>query len=322
MTTNTEKTEDIHVSEEKDGSAVVDLPESMAPEQDDGDDAGTQSTKNTDAGDDDADHPDDTDAIRSARRDRRRAKKVYIKKTNEEKDQRLQMLQRENQELKERMSVVERRTHGTELARMDKAIEDAELKMQYAKLKMAEATSAGDGEAMAKAQDMWYDTRRQIEAMKSVKDQAVNSTRPQGIDGENQEMRRHASSWVDNNPWYDSNGDDEDSEIAKLVDQKMVKEGWNPNKPEYWSELDRRLQKRLPHRYNEDIDERPSRSRPRSVVTSSGRENSSSGGSRSTFVLTPQQVSAMKDAGFWDDPEKRSKMIKRYAVDARNNQRN
>jgi len=26
----------------------------------------------------------------------------------------------------------------------------------------------------------------------------------------------------------------------------------------------------------------------------------------------------MKDAGFWDDPEKRNKMIKRYAIEARN----
>jgi hypothetical protein len=27
----------------------------------------------------------------------------------------------------------------------------------------------------------------------------------------------------------------------------------------------------------------------------------------------------MKDAGFWDDPQKRAKMIKRYAQEARNN---
>jgi hypothetical protein len=29
----------------------------------------------------------------------------------------------------------------------------------------------------------------------------------------------------------------------------------------------------------------------------------------------------MKDAGMWDDPEKRNRMIKRYAIEARN-QRN
>ena len=36
------------------------------------------------------------------------------------------------------------------------------------------------------------------------------------------------------------------------------------------------------------------------------------------FVLEPEQVRAMKDAGFWDDPVKRAKMIKRYAEQSRN----
>jgi hypothetical protein len=34
-------------------------------------------------------------------------------------------------------------------------------------------------------------------------------------------------------------------------------------------------------------------------------------------MLEPDQVRAMKDAGFWDDPVKRNSMIKRYAAEAR-----
>lgn len=327
MTTETKDELDIKVSEAVDGSAVVDLPDSLAQHGDDDDDSSDDQklASGGDAGgDDDVDHPDDTEAIRAARRNRRKAKKEYIKRTNEEKDQRLQLLSRQNQELQERLAVVERRTHSTELARMEKAIEDAELKMQYARMKMAEATSAGDGEAMAKAQDMWYETRRQVEAMKSTKERAAQATQSQPTDQRSQrELQRHASDWMERNSWYDPESGDEDVEIAKIVDQKLVKEGWNPAQQEYWDELDRRLQKRLPHRYNDDQDERPSRSRPRSVVTSSGRENSaSSGGSRNTFVLSPEQVRAMKDAGFWDNPTQRAKMIKRYAIENRNNSRN
>jgi len=33
-------------------------------------------------------------------------------------------------------------------------------------------------------------------------------------------------------------------------------------------------------------------------------------------------VRAMKDAGFWDDPQKRAKMIKRYAMEARSQRSN
>jgi hypothetical protein len=328
MSTETKDELDIKVSEAVDGSAVVDLPDSLAQHGDEDDDDSSDDQKLASGGDaggdDDADHPDDTDAIRAARRNRRRAKKEYIKRTNEEKDQRLQLLSRQNQELQERLSVVERRTHSTELARMDKAIEDAELKMQYARMKMAEATSAGDGEAMAKAQDMWYETRRQVEAMRNTKERAAQAPQAQPTDQRSQrELQRHASNWMERNSWYDPESTDEDVEIAKIVDQKLVKEGWNPAQQEYWDELDKRLQKRLPHRYNDEQDERVSRSRPRSVVTSSGRENSaSSGGSRNTFVLSPEQVRAMKDAGFWDNPTQRAKMIKRYAIENRNNSRN
>lgn len=316
---------DIKVSEDKDGGAVVELPEHLAPvnENEDADDDNQDDDDHAEGGkiegDDgsDEDHPDDTDAMRAARKRRRKAKREYLKTANAEKEARLQNLLRQNQELQERLAVVERKTNSADLARMDKVIEDKELRLQYAKMKMAEATSASDGEAFAKAQDMWYETRREVENLKAMKEAAVKNTQAPATD--NRELQRQATKWMERNPWYDPQGDDEDSEIAKIIDQKLVKEGWNPNQAEYWQELDKRLQKRLPHRYTDDTDERPSRARPRSVVTSSGRENFSGNGSKNTFVLKPEQVRAMKDAGFWDDPVKRQKMIKRYAIEARNN---
>lgn len=318
-TENKEKLDDIQVSEEKDGSVRVDLPDHIqSPDEpeDDGDDKGASLAEGGEV--DEQDHPDDTDAIRAARRNQRRARKEMVKQKNAEKDIRLQNLQRQNQELLERLSVVERKTQSADLARIDKALEDKELRLQYAKMKMAEATTNSDGEAFSKAQDMWYEVRREIESIKAIKEQAVRTSSNQPIQ-DNREMQRQASKWMDRNPWYDPNGDDEDVEIAKVVDQRLVKEGWNPNSSEYWEELDRRLQKRIPHRYTEDHDERPTR-RPRSVVTSSGRENISGSGARNTFTLSPEQVRAMKDAGFWDDSEKRNKMIKRYAQEARQSQ--
>jgi hypothetical protein len=54
-------------------------------------------------------------------------------------------------------------------------------------------------------------------------------------------------------------------------------------------------------------------------VTGSGREFASNNGRGNSFTLSPDQVRAMKDAGMWDDAEKRAKMIRRYALEARNN---
>ena len=206
--------EQIDVVEEKDGSAVVELPGDVAPP--DG-----QETAQEAAGDDggDVDRPGDSDAVREARRARRRAKKDLVRRTSEEKDQRLQMLQRQNQELMERLSVVERKTHSSDLARLDKAIEEEELRYRYAAQKMKDATSASDGEAFGRAQEMWYEARRKIEAMKSLKDRAAQATKQQGA--VNPQVTRLANSWMDRNDWYDPSGSDEDTAIAKVVDRKL-----------------------------------------------------------------------------------------------------
>ena len=302
-----DKTEDINVVEEKDGSVTVDLPDQLADQIDRGSDVNAD-----DPGD--VDHPDDSDAVREARRNRRRAKKVYIKRTNEEKDQRLGLLQRQNQELMERLSVVERKTHGADMARYDKAMEDEQYRLKYAQQKMKEATDNSDGEAFTKAQELWYDTRRKLEAMNNYKEQVAKAGSTESSPA-NPKLVRLANDWMEANSWYDPEAGDEDTQIAKVIDKRLAAEGWDPATKDYWDELDSRLQKRLPHRYTRDAGENSRRS-PRSVVTGSSRESSRGNGSQ--FVLEPEQVRAMKDAGFWDDPEKRNKMIKRYAIEARN----
>jgi hypothetical protein len=125
---------------------------------------------------------------------------------------------------------------------------------------------------------------------------------------------------MSDNDWYNPDGADIDSKITKVIDESLLAEGWDPASNDYWEELDRRLSKRLPHRYTDDTFETNSQRslKRRSVVTGSGRENvPSSGAGRGSFVLDPEQVRAIKDAGFWDDPQKRNRMIKRYAEQAR-----
>jgi hypothetical protein len=313
MTTENELNK-IVVTEEADGSAVIDLPDSIESPDEQEDDREMASGG---AIDDDV-APEDETEYQRARREKRRAKRDLAKKTGVEKDMKLQHLERKNQELMERLSVVERKTHSADLARIDKAIEDQELRLQYAKMKISEAASASDGHAMAEAQEMMYESRRQMEALTNFKKAAVEPRQNQG-NVPDPRLQRLASNWMEKNDWYDPNARDTDSKIAKQIDETLVSEGWDPTSPDYWNELDNRLHKYLPHKYNDSTDVRSSTKRPRSVVTSSGRESVNGSTNRNTFVLKPEQVRAMKDAGFWDDPDKRSKMIKRYAQEARNN---
>jgi hypothetical protein len=316
MTTENEF-DKIVVTESADGSAVIDLPDSIESPDEQDDDRSASAGESSDGGDDDV-APENESEYQRARREKRRAKRDLAKKTGVEKDMKLQLLERKNQELMERLSVVERKTHSADLARIDKAIEDQELRLQYAKMKIAEAASAADGNAMTEAQEIMYDARRQMEALTNFKKAAVEPRQAQG-NVPDPRLQRLAANWMEKNDWYDPNGRDTDSKIAKQIDEGLVAEGWNPTSQDYWEELDNRLQKYLPHKYNDNTGVRSSTKRPRSVVTSSGRESVNGSTNRNTFVLQPEQVRAMKDAGFWDDPTKRAKMIKRYAQEARNN---
>lgn len=316
--------EQIEVKEAVDGSAVVDLPDNIPNPQaeDSGDsdeDRDEPSMADGGSASEDDDHPDDSEALRAAKRDRRRTKKQLVRQTNAEKELKLQMLERQNQELIQRLSVVERKTHSADLARIDKAIEDSELRINYAKMKLSEAAEARDGNAMAKAQELWMEARQQAESLRNLKKNATQPRQESSIP--DPRLQRNAAAWMERNSWFNPDGKDLDSKVAKQVDEQLTSEGWDPNSSEYWEELDNRLQRYVSHRYNGKTDETPNqRSKPRGIVTGSGRESASRAGGKNTFTLSPEQVRAMKDAGFWDDSEKRNKMIKRYASEARQTQ--
>ena len=321
-----DKDEIIDVKEELDGSAVIELPDSIpspdvkeeiqakqANEDSDEADERARAAEMANGGEIDS----EAEALREAKRSKRRARKEYHKQVSVEKDKTLQFLERQNQELLERLAVVEKKTQGSEIARINKAIEDQETKILFAKQKIEEATSTGDGKLLTSAQEMWFEARKQFEALDNLKRQSVAPQQQQTIQAPDPMVQRHASNWMVDNQWYDPNGRDADSKVAITIDQALADEGWNPKSQEYWEELDNRLAKYLPHRYSGEVESvSPSTRRPKNVVTSSGRENAaSSGGRGNTFTLTPDQVRAMKDAGMWDDPDKRAKMIRRYATE-------
>jgi hypothetical protein len=325
-----ENQDDIAVVEGQDGSATVDLPENML-EGIEGDDQNASQDAKNDGGsvqDDDADHPDDDDELRDVKRSRRRIKKELIRKTNQEKDLRLQQLQRENEEFKRRLTQLERNTKSADLVRIDKGIEDAQVRLEYAKMKLAEATQNGDGEAMVEAQTLWQQAQEEARNLTTLRKQADQELRQpqQNVNVPDPDVQRQAAKWMNRNKWYNPNGGDGDSRVAKKIDELMVTQGWNPSDPDYWDELDSRLQKELPHRYNDsnDTDTRDVR-RPRNVVGSAGREASAAygGSNRTQFVLSPERVKAMKEVGAWDNPERKQRMIKQFIeFDRQNGRRN
>ena len=308
----------IVIQEEKDGSATIELPSSIPSpqvEEEHGSDEADERARDAEMGDG-GEVDADAEALREQKRLKRHRRKEYHKQVSSEKDVKLTILERQNQQLLERLSVLEKKSYGSDLARLDKAMEDQETRILFAKQKIKEATETGNGDLLTSAQEMWFEARRQHESLDDLKKRSVAPQRQNTIQAPDPQLQRHASKWMANNSWYDPNGRDPDSKRALIEDQILAEENYDPKTQEYWEELDKRLQRVIPHRYTDPVDEKP-RSRPRNAVTSSGREYASTNGRGNSFTLSPDQVRAMKDAGMWDDAEKRAKMIRRYALEAK-----
>jgi len=308
---------EMQVDEEQDGSALVTLPENETPAVEENQGKPESDYRNDDDEDGEPNQAIDPEReeLRAQRREERKLKKQISRERYNQANHQVTFLTKRNQELAERLAVLEKKTSGAELARVDKAIEDAGVQVEYAKMKMQEAVAQSDGVALTRAQEMWFEAKRKQESLESVKTQATRqmSQPRQNINVPDPMVQKLAADWMERNTWYNPHGTNEESEIAMMIDKKLTAEGFDPSTPDYWDELDERLEKYVPQKVNRGYNDSSVRKeRPRSVVTSSGRESTASTRGNE-FRLSPDRVAAMKEAGMWDNPELKQKAIRKYA---------
>jgi len=311
---------EMQVAEEQDGSAVAQLAEGEAPEVEQKPELAEGGEVEVNDANDGLDSDPDREQIRAARREERKLKKQIHREKTKESNHLINALKSQNQQLAERLAHLEKRTSGAELARVDKAIDDTEVQIEYAKMKMREAVANQDGDAVVKAQEMMYESQRKHESLKNIKDQATRQMSQPAkptMNVPDPSVQRNAAAWMERNPWYDPQAKDMDSEIAQRLDKKLTDEGYDPSSPDYWEELDDRVAKYIPHR----AESAPQRTTARPRMTGSGRESAPSGRANE-FRISPDRVAAMKEAGMWENQELRAKAIKKYAAWDRENKRN
>jgi hypothetical protein len=282
---------------------------------DDGDDDGEEHQDDHNEGETD----EEREAIREARREERKLKKELKKQRDLSAKNKISMLERHNEELARRLAAVENTAASYQFAQVDKAIEDEATRVEYAKMKLVQAAQANDGAAQVEYLEQLQDAKTKLAQIQAYKKQQLEEAkRPkQNVPNEiSNEVQKNATKWLKGNKWYDPQARDTDSKIAKVIDQDLAAEGWDPAEPEYWEELDNRLSARLPHRYSAK-----GNSVKRANPTASSRTANPSGNSATTITLSRERVQAIKDAGKWDDPAARSKAIKAYAEYDRQNRK-
>lgn len=172
----------------------------------------------------------------------------------------------------------------------------------------AEAVARGDGIGASKAlriRDQAANEYREAEVLRSrlmsIGQEPAQRPTQRGPDPR---VVQKAKAFVEKHSWIDPSGlRDEDSAVARALDMKLQADGYDPSTDEYWDRLESTLEKKLPHRF--------SKGGRASPPVTGGMDRAGSG--KKTFYLSPERKKALVDAGVWDDPVARNKMIKRYA---------
>jgi hypothetical protein len=311
--------EDIAIKERDDGSALAAMDDHVDPFEGtedntaSSDDDGDDDTQNlAEGGEVEGDTEEDREALRAARREERRLKKDLTKQREVSAKHKISSLERRNETLERRLAQVENAAVGFQFAQIDRLLEDESTRVEYAKMKATQAAQAGNVAEQMEYMEQFHNAKTKLAQVQMLKQRQLEEAKqprnnvPSPV---TETVQQNATDWLHSNRWYDPSGKDTDSRIAKVVDNALASEGWDPADPEYWEELDNRLKERLPHRYTG----KTGGDRNRRSGTSSGRTDVSGSAVKNTFTLSRDRVQALKDAGMWDDPSKRAKAIRSYA---------
>jgi hypothetical protein len=299
----------IIVEDESKLSANADDQQEDDHEEGENEDERTASTAEED------DNGDERDAIRERRRleklERKERRDQAIKRDKLE----LDFLRKRNDDLERRVTAQEQRAHQADLGTYDSQIASAAKEAEMAERVIAKAVEAGNGQDVAQALKYRDQAMQKVQQLQFAKQQAAQQ-RPSGQQLDDMTMH-YANEFIKENPWYDSQGRDEDSAIVIAIDQSLAKDGYNPQSEEYWDELRKRAARRLPEKFKPERqsssrDTREERTPRGGPAVGSGREHAPAS-TRKEIYLSPERKQALIDAGVWDDPVLRMKYAKRYS---------
>lgn len=288
--------------------------------EDDADESDEDDERSTKAADEDKDANDEE---REAIRERRRLEKLERKERREKAITRdkieLDFLRKRNEDLERRFSTIEQRSYQADLNSFDQQIAQAKNEAEMAERVIAKAVEAGNGADVAQALKYRDEAIAKANQLTAAKQQAAQAKPAEG--GMDDRVMMYAKEFIEQNPWYDHQGRNEDSAIVMAIDSALIRDGFDPKTEQYWEELRARAARRLPERFapakneknpdprSETKEERVPRGGP---GIGSGREHAPTSTRKEVYV-SPERKQALIEAGVWDDPVLRMKYVKRYA---------
>lgn len=307
--------------------AKAEAPEKLEkPKKDEEEDKRLSADSDEDDKDDETPNADpEQEKLRQERRLRRKIQKDFRREQREKERLELEELRVANRQLLERMQQIEATQTGTAETTLKANLRQSVQVYEEATEDLRLAVEAGDGKratAALERRDKAKETAQMLD--QQLRRLQNNGKKPMGPDPEETRLYRE---WIAKNTWFDQSLKNEESRMARVVNDALLSEGYQPNTPAFWNELSNRVEKFVKVKKTdrreesgdmEEIEEKdPPARRGGPPVAGSGREAASAG--KNKVYISPERKRAMQEAGAWDDPGLRQKYLRAYAKYDREN---
>jgi len=265
---------------------------------------------------------DHEDEISSQSRKRRLKRREVQKRAKEAAQRELEMLRHQNAELARRVAAIEGHTLQSNEQNIDARLQATMNEIRQAEQIMARATEAGNGEDVVAAMRIRDEAMSRAQQLQYSKQQMAQVREQQAQPGQSDpRVQSYAQEWMQANPWYNPRGADDDSAIVNAIDAAMTAQGYDPTSRAYWEELTRRVAARVGGDDDGGADTRQSAPRRKAPPQGTTREHAPTSTRKEVYV-TPERKAAMIEAGIWDDPVARNRMLKAYQAYDKNGSAN
>ena len=197
------------------------------------------------------------------------------------------------QEENKNLNVISQVTSKERVASDEQSLQSTE---QLLKTAYTQAVSEGDVEKQMEAQQriaqLAIEKERLSLRKRKVEQQEIQKEKPVEEPWNNQPQAQaptrpdpKAQDWAEDNKWFGS--DKAMTYTAMSFHDELINEGFDASSEEYYTEIDRRIRKEFPHKFEDQ-------SKPKQKVASATRTTATG---RRTVKLTPSQVAIAKKLG-------------------------
>ena len=235
-------------------------------------------------------------------------------KQRKERDEQLAQLMKQNEELNKKLNDSQQQFNTVNKLSLDASEKQLTDKLELARNAYKSAHEEGDSTKILQAQEFLNEAQNDLKSLNVTKQQfdqqPVQQQPQQPVQQQYQPQPTpdpRATEWAQRNEWF---GSDQVMTAASLaIDGQLKEEGFNPTDPEYYTEIDRRMQETFPHKFAanvapvEEVRKQEEASKPAQVVAGASR---SSPGSSKKVKLSKEDI---RLANKWNIP------LEQYALE-------